>query len=65
MRSPRRSLRRFTRSIALRYRLACARDDARHRGFTVPTGVWVCRNCAHVSLDAMGFARHGCPAHAL
>lgn len=65
MRSPRQSLRRFARSIALRYRLACARDDVRRHGLTIPNGVWVCRSCAHVSFDAMRFARHGCAAAAL
>jgi hypothetical protein len=64
MRSPRRTLHRFARSIVLRYRLACARDDNRRHGVRVPTGLWVCGRCDHVSFDAMSLARHGCPTPA-
>jgi hypothetical protein len=44
--------------------MACARDDARTHGLSIPSGLWSCGDCRFVSLDALGFHRHLQLAHA-
>lgn len=60
-----RVLRKPARWLRRCYLLACARDDARGRGYRVPEGVWACADCGFVSLDALGFRRHMLLTHAV
>lgn len=49
---------RLWRRFRLAYEVRCARDDARARHLKVPTGVWACHHCEHVSLDQRTFREH-------
>jgi hypothetical protein len=49
---------RLWRRVSLTYHLLCAREDARVRNLTTPSGIWACYHCPHVSLDHLNFSRH-------
>jgi hypothetical protein len=49
----------LARRTSRAYHIACARDDAAIRRYTVPDGVWVCDECDAVLLDAAEASRHG------
>jgi hypothetical protein len=57
-------VRRLRRRLVLAYRLRCARDDARLRHITTPTGVWACHHCPHTSLNKLAFTTHLSAVHA-
>ncbi|MGN6608354.1 MAG: hypothetical protein ACTHMS_15240 [Jatrophihabitans sp.] len=48
----------FVRRVRLWYQLVCAREDARHLGVVVPSGVWACAPCRGVFLDDLEFVVH-------
>jgi len=57
-------LRHGWRKVARRYALLCAREDAKRWQLVIPTGVWFCQRCPHVTFDIARLREHYLVAHA-
>jgi hypothetical protein len=52
------SCRSLVRRAVRAYHLACARDDAASHGVVVATGLWICRGCEAILLEAEAVSEH-------